>query len=147
MDKRAFKDFLKKKGLRFTKERDAIFREVLRTRGHFDPEELHISLRERGVGVGVSRASVYRTLPLLLEAGVLEEVERTEKHAHYECTLGRNHHDHMLCLSCGRVVEFYSEALEKLQQTICRRESFEGATHNLEIKGYCGKCRKKALKR
>jgi Fur family ferric uptake transcriptional regulator len=140
MDKRAFRDFLKQKGLRFTRERDAIFREVLRTKGHFDPEELHNSLRERGVGV--SRASVYRTLPLLMEAGVLEEVERTEKHAHYECTLGRSHHDHMLCLNCGRVIEFYSESLEKLQEKICRREFFDGVTHTLEIKGYCGKCKK-----
>ena len=142
MDKREYRDFLKKKGLRFTKERDAIFGEVLRKKGHFDPEELHISLRERGVAV--SRASVYRTLPLLIEAGVIEEVERTEKHAHYECTIGRSHHDHMLCLSCGRAIEFYSEELENLQDRICSRMSFDGVSHNLEIKGYCRKCQKKS---
>jgi Fur family ferric uptake transcriptional regulator len=141
MDERAFRDFLKKKGLRFTKEREAIFSEVLRKKGHFDPEELHISLRERGIAV--SRASVYRTLPLLIEAGVIEEVERTEKHAHYECTIGRSHHDHMLCLNCGRVIEFYSEELEKLQDRICGQMSFEGVSHNLEVKGYCRRCSKK----
>jgi Fur family ferric uptake transcriptional regulator len=141
MRKEAFREFLKDKGLRFTREREAIYNEVLKRRGHFDPEQLHMALRDKGGKV--SRASIYRTLPLLLEAGVLEEVERTEKHAHYERTLGRDHHDHMLCLSCGKVIEFYSGEMEKLQEEICRREGFECVSHTLEARGYCRRCRKR----
>ncbi|MFZ6017390.1 MAG: Fur family transcriptional regulator [Nitrospirota bacterium] len=141
MEEKAFKKYLKEKGLKFTKERDLIFKEVFSIRDHFDLEELHIGMRKKGLKV--SKASIYRTLPLLLESGLIEEVERTEKHAHYEHTFGRDHHDHMLCISCGGVIEFYSKALERLQRSICRKEGFESVTHTLEIKGYCSKCRER----
>ncbi|MEJ2182683.1 MAG: transcriptional repressor [Nitrospirota bacterium] len=137
-----FRDFIHAKGLRYTPEREAIAREVFRRKGHFDPEELHQALRREGHKV--SRASVYRTLPLMMEAGILEQVEMTDKHAHYERVMGREHHDHMLCVSCGRVIEFYSEEMEKLQERLCEEEGFQGASHTLEIKGYCSRCRKKA---
>lgn len=141
-DGQAFNKFLKERGLRLTPEREAILREVLATKGeHFEPEELHISLRQKEADV--SRASVYRTIPLLIEAGIIEEVERVDKHSHYELILGREHHDHMLCLGCGKVIEFLSPEMEKLQDRLCKEHGFTGETHTLEIKGYCKKCSKK----
>jgi Fur family ferric uptake transcriptional regulator len=140
MGEKVFRQYLKGKGLKFTRERELILKAIASRYGHFDPEELYIGIR--GKGLKVSKASIYRTLPLLLESGLIEQVERTEKHAHYEQTFGRTHHDHMLCISCGNVIEFYSEALEDLQNKICRKKGFEGSTHTLEIKGYCNKCRK-----
>jgi len=141
-DDGAFREFLKQKGLRLTPEREAILREVFDTRGeHFDPEELHISLRQKDANV--SRASVYRTIPLLIEAGIIEEVERVDKHSHYELTWGREHHDHMLCLGCGKVIEFLSQEMEELQDRLCAEHGFSGQTHTLEIKGYCSKCARK----
>jgi Fur family ferric uptake transcriptional regulator len=139
MDKETFRGILRQRGLRYTMEREAILEEVLGRVGHFDPEQLHMDLR--GKGHRLSRASIYRTLPLLLELGVIEQVERTDRHAHYERT--RGHHDHMLCVSCGRVIEFYSGPLERLQDKICREESFQGVSHTLEIRGFCRACRKK----
>jgi Fur family ferric uptake transcriptional regulator len=144
MEERKFKEFLKAKGLKFTNERRLILREVLSRKGHFDLEELYISMRTKGLKV--SKASVYRTLPLLIECSLIEQVEKTEKHAHYECTVGGGHHDHMLCVSCGRVIEFYSGALEKLQERLCREEGFRGITHTLEIKGCCKRCMAKSKK-
>lgn len=138
-----FKRYLKSRGLKLTKGREAIVGHVLSMRGHFDLEELYHSLR--GSGLTVSRASVYRTLPLLIESGLIEEVERTEKHAHYERKTG-GHHDHMLCISCGKVTEFYSEALERLQERLCRKEGFDGMTHTLEIKGRCRRCRRRDIR-
>jgi len=140
MGEKVFREYLKAKGLKFTKERAMIVRNISIRDGHFDPEELYIGMREKGLKV--SKASIYRTLPLLLECGLIEQVERTEKHAHYEKTFGRNHHDHMLCISCGSVIEFYSEVLEDIQNKICSKKGFCGVTHTLEIKGYCSKCRK-----
>jgi Fur family ferric uptake transcriptional regulator len=137
-----FREFLKERGLRFTGERAAVFRAVLRSRGHFDPDGLYLLMRKRGEKV--SRSSVYRTLPLLVEAGVLDEAVRAGRQTRYERTLGREHHDHMTCLGCGRVIEFYSEAMEDLQEKICRRERFKGVSHTMEIRGYCMKCGKKA---
>ena len=107
------REFLKSRGLRLTTEREAVLQEVSSRRGHFDLEEIFIALRKSGAKV--SRASIYRTLPLLAQSGLVEEVERTDKHAHYEYTLGAEHHDHMLCTGCGRVIEFHSGQLERLQ--------------------------------
>jgi Fur family ferric uptake transcriptional regulator len=138
MVKEAFRDFLRERGLRFTGERGAILDEVLSHEGHFDPEGLYISMRSRGNKV--SRASVYRTLPLMREAGIVEQVEHTEKQVRYECTVGRGHHDHMSCLSCGKVIEFYCNDMERLQENLCRDEGFQVVGHVLEITGYCRDC-------
>ncbi|MEK6690287.1 MAG: transcriptional repressor [Nitrospirota bacterium] len=134
-----FKEFLQKKGLKLTREREAILKEIFSFHGHFDPEELHIRLRKKGSSI--SKASIYRTVPLLIESGLLEEVIKVDKHAHYEHTYGHNHHDHMICITCGRVVEFHSQELEELQKRLCKDYGFRGISHTLEIRGYCRKCR------
>lgn len=136
--KKAFREFLESQNLRLTREREAVVDEVVGSHRHFDPEELHYTLKGRGAKV--SRASIYRTIPLLVDAGIIQKVENTDKHAHYELILGRGHHDHMLCTRCGKVIEFYSEELERLQNMLCQTEGFKGNSHTLEIKGLCRKC-------
>jgi len=134
-----FKRLLKRKGLKFTKERKAILKEVFSLHGHFDPEELLMRLRKKGSRV--SKASIYRTIPLLLESRLIEKVIKVDRHAHYEHTYGHSHHDHMICITCGNVIEFHSQALEDLQERLCNGEDFMGISHTLEIRGYCKKCR------
>lgn len=90
--------------------------------------------------ISVSKASIYRTLPLLLESGLVEQVDKNDKHAHYEHTFGHGHHDHLICLGCGRVIEVFSPKLEKVQDELCRENDFKGVKHTLEIKGFCSKC-------
>jgi Fur family ferric uptake transcriptional regulator len=138
MEKEKFREFLSGKGLKTTKERDEIINEVAAMKGHFDPDELFIRLKQKGSKV--SRASVYRTIPLLIESGLIEEVERIDRHAHYERISEKKHHDHMICVKCGKVIEFYSPTLEMLQNEICGKENFKGIRHSLEILGYCKKC-------
>lgn len=138
MDKQSFREFIYSKGLKSTRKRDDIFEEVLKTEGHFDPDELYIRLKQKGSKV--SRASVYRTLPLLVEIGLIEEVERVDKHAHYEKISVDSHHDHMICTKCGKVIEFFSPTLEMLQDEICLRENFIKVRHSLEIFGICKSC-------
>jgi Fur family transcriptional regulator, ferric uptake regulator len=135
-----FKKFLGENGLKFTKERIAVLREVFSFHNHFEPE--HLFLRIKGAGSKASRASVYRTLNLLVESGLVEKVARTEKGNVYEHTYGHTHHDHMVCDGCGGITEFYSERMENLQKEICRGNGFEGRSHTLEIRGYCAECRK-----
>lgn len=132
---------LRQRGLRLTGERLAIVGEVLRLGHHFRAEGLHDALKT--AGLRVSRASVYRTLNILRDAGVIAAVESTagERSSSYEFVLGRAHHDHMLCTRCGKVIEFYSEDLERLQDRICREHGFEGLQHTLEIMGRCQACR------
>ena len=141
MEKELFKNFLARKGLKFTKEREAILKEVFTLHGHFDPEELLLSMKEKGFKG--SKASVYRTIPLLLESGLIEQVVRNEKHAHYEHTFGHEHHDHLICLRCGKVIEVFYPKLEAIQDELCGSKKFKGTTHTLEIKGYCRNCRNK----
>jgi Fur family ferric uptake transcriptional regulator len=125
-------------GRRLTKEREEIVRAIEETEGHFDGRTLVERLRAKGSKV--SRASVYRTIPILVEHGLIAEVEKTEKHAHYEKVMGKGHHDHLICLRCGKATEIYSPTLEMLQEEICSRVGFKGIRHTLEIMGYCRDC-------
>ncbi|MCD6413544.1 MAG: transcriptional repressor [Elusimicrobia bacterium] len=143
MDKTAaiFKEFLKGRGLKFTPERKAVLREVFSLHRHFDAETLYQELYRKKVRI--SRASVYRTLPLLVKSGLIAETLRCQGKTSYEHIYGHGHHDHMLCIGCGKVIEFRSEKIEKLQNEICRRHGFKPVEHRLGIKGYCRECQRK----
>ena len=140
MEKIIFQNFLGEKGLKLTKERIAVLREVFSSHNHFEPENLYQRIKDSGSKA--SRASVYRTLNLLVESGLVEKVTRTEKSNVYEHTFGHTHHDHMICDGCGGIIEFYSEKLENLQKEICLGNGFDGKSHTLEIHGYCAECKK-----
>ncbi|UCG78226.1 MAG: transcriptional repressor [Nitrospirota bacterium] len=133
-----FSEFLEGKSLKLTPERATVLEEISMLRRHFDIEGFYVSLKNKGLKV--SRASIYRTIPLLVESGLLEEIKTMDRHTYYEYTFGRAHHDHMICLSCGKVIEFYSPKLEKIQDEVCKKEGFSGARHLLEIQGYCNSC-------
>jgi len=141
VESKIFKNFLVEKGLKLTRERMAVMTEIFAYHGHFEPE--HLYLRIKGSGIKASRASVYRTLNLLVESGLVERISRTEKSNIYEHTFGHKHHDHMICTACGEIIEFYSERLEDVQNMICTENDFHGTSHILEIRGQCGKCRKR----
>jgi len=134
-----FFTYLKQQGLKWTPEREEVLREALRTEGHFEAEDLAFRLRKKGSRV--SKATVYRTLPLLVSAGLIKEVIYGEKHQHYEHTHGEGHHDHMICLKCGKIVEFDKRSLKKIEQEICEENQFQPQKIVFEIFGYCKKCR------
>jgi Fur family ferric uptake transcriptional regulator len=140
VENKIFQNFLGEKRLKLTKERTAVLKEVFSFHGHFDPE--HLYLRIKDSGSKASRASVYRTLNLLVESGLVEKVTRTDKGSVYEHTFGHTHHDHMVCDLCGSINEFYSEKLENLQKEICIANAFDGRNHTLEIRGQCAECKK-----
>lgn len=138
MERKVFREFLNRKGLKFTRERQKILREVFAFHRHFAPAELLEKMRSKKIKV--SKASIYRALPLLVESGLIEQVDKNDKHAHYEHTFGHGHHDHLICLKCGSVIEVFSPKLEAIQEEICRENCFSGMTHTLEIKGHCRTC-------
>ena len=132
--------YLRRSGLRATPQRRAVLREVLRGGEHFDAEQLYDRLRERGKKV--SLATVYRTLGLLTEAGLIREVLQGDgDRARYEAVYGHPHHDHMVCVECGRVIEFCDERIEQLQRLVCRRHGFRALDHRMGIRGVCRQCR------
>ncbi len=128
-------------GRRRTLVRQEILTAINAMEGHFDPQMLYDRLKSEGSKV--SRASVYRTIPILVEGGIINEVEKTEKHAHYEKVTENKHHDHLICLRCGGTIEFYSPTLEMLQDEICQKECFRRVRHSLEILGLCRECTEK----
>ncbi|MFO8008419.1 MAG: Fur family transcriptional regulator [Candidatus Brocadiia bacterium] len=138
--------YLRRRGLRDTVQRRAVLREALQADEHFDAEQLYDCLRERGEKV--SLATVYRTLSLLAEAGLIREVlQGNGDRAHYEAIYGHAHHDHMVCVECGRVIEFCAERIEQLQRRICRRHGFQPLDHRMSIRGICRECRQKRARR
>jgi len=141
MESKIFQDFLVHRGLKLTKERMAVLHQIFSIHGHFEPEHLYLNIKNSGIKA--SRASVYRTLNLLVESGLVERISRTDKGNVYEHTYGHSHHDHMICTTCGEVIEFFSENLEELQNVICTKYHFAGTTHTLEIRGQCSACQKR----
>ena len=135
-----FCEYLADHGLRLTAERRMILREVFRRHDHFEAEDVVIGLRR--TGERVSRASVYRTLPLLVRSGLLRSVHSDEKHAHFEHVFGHDHHDHLICTECGRTVEFKHEGIEETQDKVCAEHGFTCTHHRLEITGICADCRR-----
>ena len=138
-----FRGCLKRRGLNFTPERAIIVEEVLSFKGHFNADGLYE--RIHGHNKKVSRASVYRTIPLLVECGLIVETLRCQGRVSYECIFGSEHHDHMVCLGCGKIIEFKDERLEELQAEICKKYGFKQIEHRLGIKGYCKECVAKGL--
>jgi len=128
-------------GLKCTPQRCEVFEEIVRLGGHFSADELAERLRGRGRGRTISRATVYRTLPLLVQCGLLREVLFTENHSHYEAVYSREHHEHMICIKCHRTIEFDDSDLERLIRRIGRAAGFSPVSHKIEVYGLCARCR------
>ena len=138
-----FKEYCKKNSMRYTPERDVIISEMYRTDGHFDIDSLFLRIRNRFPDVKLSKGSIYRNIPHLIKAGLIIQSLAVEGRTYYEHILGHNHHDHMECLKCGKIFEFYEESIDKTQQKTCERYNFQMVSHMHVISGYCAKCRKK----
>ena len=134
-----FVGYLRKKGLKLTPERRSILRHVFSFRGHFNADQLYEKVHRQNKKV--SRATIYRTIPLLVESQLIRQTLSNRNKASYEHVLGLPHHDHLICLSCGRVIEFIDEELEKIQNSICKKYGFFSVEHRVGIRGYCARCR------
>ena len=133
-----FERFLHRKDLRLTEARAAIVEAALARTGHYPIEDLIADLKQRGIRG--SKATVYRTLPLLAEAGILQPAIIAGDQKSYETTFGRGHHDHLLCTGCGQIVEFEFEAFEILQRDVAAKHGFRLSAHYHELVGTCPTC-------
>lgn len=137
-----FEGFLRSKKLKLTGERMAILHAIFTRKSHFDAETLHAGLRSKGGDI--SRATVYRTLDLLVQCGLVRKNSLGSSHANYEAARDNEHHDHLICLNCNKVIEFYRPDLETLQDQICSENDFRSMHHSLQIFGLCRDCQGKA---
>ncbi len=132
------KKYLRENKMRFTPEREIILNEVLAIKSHIEADSLFAKLHNKGVRV--SRATVYRTLDLLIKCGLAEKNSFGQNHAHYEPIFGQDHHDHLICNNCEKVIEFHDEKIEKLQNQICKEFGFKELSHTHKIFGICSDC-------
>jgi Fur family ferric uptake transcriptional regulator len=136
--------FLESRNLRSTAGRRAMVREILALgKRHYSAEDLVARFRRRGESV--SRATIYRTLDHLVSGGFLRRLSLGHRHSLFESNLGHRHHEHLICLKCGEVSEFNSEALERLLSRLCRRRQFRPLRRAFQIFGWCGKCARTRL--
>ncbi len=133
-----FEKFLEKRELRLTDARAAIVEAALARVGHYPIEDLIADLKARGIRG--SKATVYRTLPLLAEAGILQPAIVAGDTKSYETTFGQEHHDHLICTRCRKVIEFGFEAFEILQREVAGKYGFRLEGHHHELVGTCPEC-------
>ena len=138
-----FRKYCRSKGMRYTVERDLIVAEIYREDGHFDIDSLFLSIRARHPETRLAKGSIYRTLPHLIHAGLVREALTDDGHLCYEHTLGHAHHDHMKCMECGRIFEFYDDGIDTTQQELCAARNFDMIWHIHVLGGYCSACREK----
>ncbi len=138
-DKRVmFREFVVRKGLKWTKQREVILEVFLSSKEHLSTEDLYLEIRSKNPHIGY--ATVYRTLKLFAECGIAEERDFGAGQVLYELSHGGDHHDHLICTGCGAIIEFEDKRIEKLQDQVAQDHQFTIASHRLEIFGLCAKC-------
>ena len=118
---------LKKEGLRFTEQRKSIWDEITSSDDHREAEDIFLSLRKKNINV--SRATVYRTIDVLVKNNLVRKLDIGDAPSKYENKIDSHHHDHMICLETGDIIEFYNEELENLQDEIAKKHGYEVVRH------------------
>lgn len=129
-------EYLKKKGLRHTQQREEILKVFLQQQ-HVTTEDLWALVKKRDSSVGY--ATVYRTLKLFVDVGIALKHEFGEGSARYEPS-GGDHHDHLICTECGLIVEFENDKIESLQDQVAAEHTFKLTHHKMELYGLCPQC-------
>jgi Fur family ferric uptake transcriptional regulator len=136
---------LRDSGFRWTNQRALIVREALATHDHFTAEELLDLCRKKDPKV--SRATVYRTLTVLEDKGFVEGLETGDGGRRFEHVLGHEHHDHMVCTECEKILEFRDDELERRQELAAKRVGFRIQRHSLRLYGTCKQCQQEQRKK
>ena len=139
-EQEVFLKHIQKQGLKRTAQRDLILAVFLREEQHLSSEDLYRLVQKEDPTIG--HTTVYRTLKLLTDASLAREVRFGDGRTHYEHNYKHQHHDHMICAECGKIIEFFSAELEAIQDAMAAKHKFEVTQHLLRIIGICAECRR-----
>jgi Fur family ferric uptake transcriptional regulator len=136
-----FKARFSGKGLKSTRQREEILDVFLNSSGHRNLAQIYAQVTKIHPKIGYT--TVYRTLKLLTRLGLAAQRKFADGETQYEPTEGKTHHDHLICLECGKIIEFEDDALETLQAGIAQRHRFKVFHHRMELYGRCADCKTK----
>ncbi len=134
-----FKQYLIKHSLKITPERVRILNEISKINQHFDPDMLLFKLRNKNMKV--SRATIYRTLDLLVDCNLVIKNVIGNSNVLYEKKYDTQIHDHFLCMSCGKIIEFYDSDLEKIHKKLAEKYHLSVTDYRHQVFGTCGNCK------
>ena len=130
--------YISQHNLKITKQRRAVLESFLAIEDHISAEDLYKIVSEKEPKIGL--ATVYRTLSLLTQSGLAEELDFGDGQKRYEHKYEHSHHDHMICTQCGKIIEFQNPMIEKLQEDVAHEHRFKMTTHKLDLFGLCIDC-------
>jgi Fur family transcriptional regulator, ferric uptake regulator len=136
-----FNQYLKENGIHYSEQRHSILHIFLKSKKHLTTAELYELVREKHPKVGY--ATVYRAMKVICKSGLGEEIDFGDGVKRYEHKYGHKHHDHLICLRCGKCIEVVNLAIEALQRELAREHAFTIKSHNMQIFGVCKECKAK----
>ncbi|WP_338670155.1 Fur family transcriptional regulator [Pseudodesulfovibrio methanolicus] len=136
-----FAEYLANENLKMTPQRRIILDTLLKKNDHLSSEELYALVKKRDASIG--QATVYRTLKLLSDSGLIEPLDFADGVTRYEPCYGKDHHDHLICEKCGKNIEIVDEVIERRQEQLAREHGFTLIRHKMYLYGLCPECRKK----
>ena len=139
--KTIFSQYLRKNGMLYSKQREQILDIFLKIEKHPVINELYDLVRKKHPQIGL--ATVYRTMKVICDAGLARETDFGGGTKRFEHKYKHQHHDHLVCLKCGRIIEVISPAIEKLQESLAKKHRFKAIRHRMEIFGFCKNCKSK----
>ena len=125
------KKVLQSEGFRFTKQRKAVWKELENSNDHHDADKIYENIKSKDVSV--SRATVYRTLDVLAKNKFIRKLDVGDGRIRYEAKISKDHHDHMICLETGKIIEFFDEDLENLQDKIAKKFGYKVIRHTHQL--------------
>jgi Fur family ferric uptake transcriptional regulator len=133
------KDIIKERGLKYSKQREVIFTTILNSKEHLNADELNAIISKKYPDLKIGIATIYRALSFLEEVKLISSIELNSDGKKFE-TNSKDHHDHIICVKCNKIIEFVSEQIEQAQELVAKKNGFELLDHTMYLYGTCKEC-------